>query len=95
MRDILSKLTAGSMIAGAALLVAACNGETDTTTENVVVNDFDTEFGNDLGMDNTMDMNAMGMDNMTGNGVDAALENAAEATQNAQEAIENAQERAE
>ena len=34
MRDLLSKLMTGSMIAGAALLVAACGGSEDATTNN-------------------------------------------------------------
>lgn len=91
MRDILSKLTASAMIASAALLVSACGGETETETDEVVANDVDL-YGNDLGMDNGLDTNAMGMDNMT---VDNALENAAEATENAAEAIDNAQTAAE
>ena len=83
------KILTSSMIAGAALLVAACGGEAETNNAAVT----------DLGNDTTMDMNAtdMGMDmnmgdaNMT-NGLEPALENAAEATENAAEAIENAQE---
>jgi hypothetical protein len=34
MRDLLSKLVTGSMIAGAALLVAACGGSEDATANN-------------------------------------------------------------
>ena len=34
MRDLLSKVIAGSMIAGAALLVSACGGSEDATTNN-------------------------------------------------------------
>ena len=87
------KILTSSMIAGAALLVAACGGN-EAETNNAAMTD--------LGNDSTMDMNAtdMGMDmnmgdaNMTGNGLEPALENAAEATENAQEAIENAQEAA-
>ena len=90
MRDILKKVTTGSMIAGAALLVAACGGDTDTNEANAVdLNDsaYDTNLGD-------MDLNAMD-ENMMGNGLEPALENAAEATENAAEAIENAQEAAE
>jgi hypothetical protein len=54
MRDILKKVTTGSMIAGAALLVAACGGDTEVNNTNVT----------DLGNDTMMDMNAtdMGVD---------------------------------
>ena len=84
------KILTSSMIAGAALLVAAC-GDNETATNNALTTD--------LGNDSSMDLNAtdMGMDmnmgdmNMTGNGVDAALDNAAAATENAAAAIENAQ----
>lgn len=57
MRDILKKLTTGSMIAGAALLVAACGG--DTAANNTA-----TDMGNDVSMDTNM--GDMGLDaNMT------------------------------
>ena len=58
MRDILKKIATGSMIAGAALFVAACGGNsTNTATTNT-----------DMGNDSMYDMNATdtGMDaNMT------------------------------
>jgi len=58
MRDILKKFATGSMIAGAALFVAACGGNTaNTATTNT-----------DMGNDSMYDMNATdtGMDaNMT------------------------------
>jgi hypothetical protein len=58
MRDIMKKLATGSMIAGAALFVAACGGNTaNTSTTNT-----------DMGNDSMYDMNATdtGMDaNMT------------------------------
>ena len=38
MRDLLSKVMTGSMIAGAALLVAACGGSEDATTNNAEMN---------------------------------------------------------
>ena len=53
MRDILSKLTTGSMIAGAALLVAACGG--DTAANNTAA-----DMGNDVSMD--ANMGDMGLD---------------------------------
>ena len=53
MRDILKKVTTGSMIAGAALLVAACGGET-------AANNTATDMGNDMSMD--ANMGDMGLD---------------------------------
>ncbi len=53
MRDILKKLTTGSMIAGAALLVAACGGETEANNTAV-------DMGNDMSMD--ANMGDMGLD---------------------------------
>jgi hypothetical protein len=38
MRDLLSKIMTGSMIAGAALLVTACGGAEDATTNNAEMN---------------------------------------------------------
>ena len=54
MRDILKKITTGSMIAGAALLVAACGGDNAANDTNAV----------DLGNDVSLDANAtdMGLD---------------------------------
>jgi hypothetical protein len=70
MLSILSKATTGAMIAGAALLVAACGGsDTNVTNTNTV----------DMGNDTSMDANAtdMGMDtNMT---MDANATNATDA----------------
>lgn len=42
MRDLLSKVLTGSMIAGAALLVSACGGSEDATANNAEVNVEDT-----------------------------------------------------
>jgi hypothetical protein len=57
MRDILKKLTTGSMIAGAALLVAACG---DNAANNTA-----TDMGNDVSMD--ANMGDMGLDaNLSG-----------------------------
>ncbi len=63
MRDLLKKVTTGSMIAGAALLVAACGG--DNAAENTAT----TDLGNDTMLDANatdmgLDMNATDM-NMT------------------------------
>ena len=38
MRDLLSKVMTGSMVAGAALLVAACGGGEDAAANNVATN---------------------------------------------------------
>ena len=38
MRDLLSKVMTGSMIAGAALFVTACGGAEDATTNNAEMN---------------------------------------------------------
>ena len=72
MRDLLSKVMTGSMVAGAALLVAACGGGEDAGANNAM-----TDMGNDVMMDGTtndvtavdagtMDANNMATDaNMT------------------------------
>ena len=51
MRDILKKATTGAMIAGAALLVAACGGDNAANDTNA------TDLGNDVSLDaNATDM---------------------------------------
>lgn len=81
MRDIFSKVMTGSMIAGAALLVAACGGASDTAANNTAMNGLESDpmfEGNDMGMNgmdtmNGTDMmgndmgNDMGAGNMMGN----------------------------
>ncbi len=64
MRDILKKLATGSMIAGAALFVAACGGGADTATTNTDMGNDTMYEANDMTMDTnmTMDENMMGMD---------------------------------
>ena len=75
MRDILKKATTGAMIAGAALLVAACGGDTAANDVNAV------DLGNDVSLDanatdmgldmnattdmNAVDMNAVDMNTTT------------------------------
>lgn len=76
MRDLFKKLTAVSMIAGAALAVSACGkSETTNTTENTTMTDMNTmapmegsmndmsatDMGNDMGAMNSTDAN-MSMD---------------------------------
>ena len=56
MRDLLSKLMTGSMIAGAALLVAACGGSEDATTNNANYVD-ETLMPNDSAVTDTDAMN--------------------------------------
>ena len=70
MRAILSKSLTGSMIAGAALLVSACGGSTNTTTENTVVTDLNAT---DATMDGTMTDNMTAVDGAMGN--DAMMAN--------------------
>jgi hypothetical protein len=48
MRALLSKAITGSMVAGAALLVAACGGGEDAGANNAM-----TDMGNDVMMDGT------------------------------------------
>lgn len=84
MRAILSKVVTGSMIAGAALLVSACGGKTETTTENTVVTDLNAT---DAMAEGAMTDNMTAVDGAMGN--DAMMANdAAEATTN--EATANA-----
>lgn len=52
MRAIISKVLTGSMIAGAALAVAACGPKTETTTENTTVTDMNATEGMDTMSDN-------------------------------------------
>jgi hypothetical protein len=48
MRDLLSKVMIGSMIAGAALLVAACGGSEDATANNANYVADETLMSNDV-----------------------------------------------
>ncbi len=64
MRDLLSKLLTGSMVAGAALVVSACGGsESANTVENTTVTEMDAMEPVD---GTTNDMGAM--DGATGSG---------------------------
>ena len=62
MRDLLSKLTTGTMIAGAALLVSACGGTETATADNAAVAE-------------TNAMEAMGETNDAMTATDAAMGN--------------------
>ncbi|MEZ0497174.1 hypothetical protein [Sphingomonas sp. IW22] len=64
MRALISKVVTGSMIASAALLVSACGGNTEPTTENTVVTDLNTT---DPMMDGTMTDNMTAVDGTMGN----------------------------
>jgi len=61
MRALLSKVLTGSMVAGAALLVAACGGEGDTniTSTNIDAGTEALDTGNDVTAIDAGDMNAM------------------------------------
>jgi len=49
MRDLFAKVMTGSMVAGAALLVAACGGSGDNTANNTAnVSEDTTLMGNDV-----------------------------------------------
>jgi hypothetical protein len=62
MRDLLSKVLTGSMIAGAALLVSACGGSEDATANNAEVNVEDSLMpANDI-----TDVDAMNATDATG-----------------------------
>ena len=85
MRDILSKVMAGSMIAGAALLVAACSGggnEANNTAADNLSTDVYNEMPADLNA--TTDLNGLG-------NTSTDLSNASNAVDNAADAIDNAQ----
>lgn len=92
MRDILSKAISGSMIAGAALLVAACGGDRDTTETNNVGVAAEDPWANDMGMGNDLYGNdmGMGMGNDLGN-AGTPVENAQDLLDNAQQELQNAQ----
>jgi hypothetical protein len=61
MRDLLSKVMTGSMVAGAALLVAACGGN-DEVANNTVVENLEVDMGNDTTvLDATNGTDAMNM----------------------------------
>jgi hypothetical protein len=64
MRAFISKAVTGSMIAGAALLVAACGDTTEVTTENTTVVDLNTT---DPMLDGTMTDNMTIVDGAMGN----------------------------
>jgi hypothetical protein len=56
MRDLLSKIVTGSMVAGAALLVVACGSNEDATANNAAMNVEDTmTTGNDMTNVDAMD----------------------------------------
>jgi hypothetical protein len=72
MRDNLKKIATGSMIAGAALFVAACGSSTTNNSTNVTDMGNDTMYdanATDMGMDTNMSMDAnatMPASNMSG-----------------------------
>jgi len=88
MRDILKKLATGSMIAGAALFVAACGGgaSNTATTNTDMGNDTMYDANGDMGMDANMTMDEnMTMDaNATATDANASTDAAAADTNAAQ-----------
>ncbi|MFL9840969.1 hypothetical protein ABS767_08355 [Sphingomonas sp. ST-64] len=64
MRALLTKAVAGSMIASAALLVSACGGTPETTTDNTTVMDVNAT---DPVLDGTTTDNMTMVDGATGN----------------------------
>ncbi len=58
MRDILSKVMTGSMVAGAALLVAACGGGGSEANNTADANALGTDVFSTNDMNTTVDMNA-------------------------------------
>lgn len=69
MRDLLSKLTLGTMVAGAALLVSACGGtETANAVDNTAVTDLNAvEPAGEVTDNMTAVDGAMGNDTMDAN----------------------------
>ncbi len=86
MRALISKVLTGSMIAGAALAVAACGPKTETTTDNTTVTDLnategmDTMSDNMTAVDSSMNSGMMSNDTMMANDTmmsnDTAMTNA-------------------
>ncbi len=52
MRALISKVVAGSMIAGAALMISACSPKTETTTDNAMVSEMTANEGDAMATDN-------------------------------------------
>ena len=52
MRALISKVVTGSMIAGAALMVSACQPKTETTTNDAMVTDMNATEGDAMATDN-------------------------------------------
>ncbi|MFV0622808.1 hypothetical protein ACBY01_02185 [Sphingomonas sp. ac-8] len=70
MRAVISKVVLSSMVAGAALMVAACGDKTETTNENTIVTDLNST---DTTLDGTMTDNMTAVDGAMGN--DAMMAN--------------------
>ena len=71
MRAIISKVVLSSMVAGAALMVAACGDQTETTNENTIVTDLNST---DTSLDGTMNDTTLANDTTLSN--DTATTNA-------------------
>jgi hypothetical protein len=70
MRDLLSKVMTGSMVAGAALLVAACGGGDDATVNNTAMNYQDDTLMNTGDMSGVDALNATTDSNGLGTAAD-------------------------
>ena len=81
MRALISKILTGSMIAGAALAVAACGPKTEnTTSENTMVTDMNSTEGMDTMSDNMTAVDGASNDGMMAN--DAGMMNSTTTTTN-------------
>lgn len=81
MRALISKVLTGSMIAGAALAVAACGPKTEnTTSENTMVTDMNSTEGMDTMSDNMTAVDGASNDGMMAN--DAGMMNSTTTTTN-------------
>ena len=68
MRALFTKAVAGSMIAGAALMVSACGGKTsDNATDNTMVTDMNATEGMDTMTDNMTSTDGSGNGGMMAN----------------------------
>jgi len=74
MRALFTKAVAGSMIAGAALLLSACGEKTETTADNTAVQDVNAT--DPMVLDGTMSDNMTMVDGATGNAMGMANETA-------------------
>ncbi len=77
MRAVFTKAVAGSMIASAALLLSACGGTAENTTDNTTITDMN---GVDPVMEGTVSDNMTIVDGATGNDAGMAADMSANGT---------------